>query len=429
MVRFRRLTMALGAAGTDLAGALGEDDIADAVIAGTADQGVGFGSSQVLWCGSPVARQHAPSSRLRLPAVGDRGRARRWRTRSTRAAATSSDNAPIADTDRGSAYTQPMRADIDLAAAAAFMATHARVLDRRRFQLLTGEADPSAVLAALEAYRNPDGGYGWGLEADLRSPESQPGAALHAFEVFEELAPITSPHAVALCDWLASISLPDGGLPFALPIGNAAGCAPWWTQADPTVSSLQITAAVTAAAHRVATRDPAVAAHPWLPRATGYCLAAIRALGEAHALELSFAVRLLHAVYDTQPEAAALLERLGRHIPASGLLAVEGGAEGEAIRPLDVAPVPDRPVRALFAPETITAELRRLAAQQQDDGGWRVDFRPGLTRSGAGVARLHDRVRAVHPPAPRPGLRRANAAAARTARCQPQRRRVDGDIR
>jgi hypothetical protein len=38
--------------------------------------------------------------------------------------------------------------------------------------------------------------------------------------------------------------------------------------------------------------------------------------------------------------------------------------------------VPDRPVRALFAPETITAELRRLAAQQQDDGGWRVDFAP-----------------------------------------------------
>lgn len=169
-----------------------------------------------------------------------------------------------------------MRTDVDLAAAAAFMATHARVLDRRRFQRLTGQADPSAVVAALEAYRNPDGGYGCGLEADLRSPESQPGAALHAFEVFEELAPATSPDAVALCDWLASISLLDGGLPFALPIGNAAGCAPWWTQADPTVSSLQITAAVTAAAHRVATHDPAVAAHPWLPRATGYCLAAIR---------------------------------------------------------------------------------------------------------------------------------------------------------
>lgn len=47
------------------------------------------------------------------------------------------------------------------------------------------DAPPDGALAALSAYRNPDGGYGWGLEADLRARESQPGAALHAFEVFE----------------------------------------------------------------------------------------------------------------------------------------------------------------------------------------------------------------------------------------------------
>ena len=41
-------------------------------------------------------------------------------------------------------------------------------------------SDPSGLLAALDGYRNPDGGYGWGLEPDLRTPESQPGAALHA---------------------------------------------------------------------------------------------------------------------------------------------------------------------------------------------------------------------------------------------------------
>ena len=77
---------------------------------------------------------------------------------------------------------------IDLGAAAAFMAGHARILDRRRFQLLLGESDSDAVLAALDGYRNPDGGYGWGLEPDLRSPESQPGAALHAFEVFADVS-------------------------------------------------------------------------------------------------------------------------------------------------------------------------------------------------------------------------------------------------
>jgi hypothetical protein len=44
------------------------------------------------------------------------------------------------------------------------------------------------------------------------------------------------------------------------------------------------------------------------------------------------------------------------------------------MRPLDFAPLPDLPARALFTPETITAELKRLADQQQDDGGWTIDF-------------------------------------------------------
>ena len=264
---------------------------------------------------------------------------------------------------------------VRLDAATQFMATHARLLDRRRLDVVLHGAPPDGALATLSAYRNPDGGYGWGLEADLRATESQPGAALHAFEVFEDIIPATTPRAVELCDWLASVSLPDGGLPFALPVSDRVGCAPFWTQADPAVSSLQITAVVTAIAHRVAAHDPAVRGHHWLTGATQYCLAAVEAMvGDPHALELTFALQLLDAVHDTYPEAAALLARLGKHIPASGLVHVGGDLEEEMMRPLDFAPAPDRPVRRLFAPEAISAELKRLIDQQQDDGGWPVDF-------------------------------------------------------
>jgi hypothetical protein len=264
---------------------------------------------------------------------------------------------------------------VDLDAVPGFMAMHARLLDRRRLDVVLHDAPPDGVLAALSGYRNPDGGYGWGLEPDLRAGESQPGAALHAFEVFEDIHPATSPQAVELCDWLASASVPGGGLPFALPVSDSAGCAPFWAEADPTVSSLQITAVVTAIAHRVARGDPAVAGHPWLARATDYCLAAIEAMGDApHALELAFALQLLDAVHDTRPEADALITRLGGHIPASGMVQVGGGLEDEMMRPLDFAPSPGRPVRRLFAREAISAELERLAGSQQDDGGWTVDF-------------------------------------------------------
>jgi hypothetical protein len=267
--------------------------------------------------------------------------------------------------------------NVDLSAAEAFMATHARVLDRRRFQLLMDAADPAAVLAALDGYRNPDGGYGWGLEPDLRSPESQPGAALHAFEVFEDIAPATAPHAAALCDWLESVTLPDGGVPFALPLTVTAGTAPWWQDADQTVSALQITSVSAAGAWRVAAHDPAVAGHPWLARATRYCLDAIAAIDqEPFAYVLAFAVRFLDAVHDAHPEAADLLRHLGKYLPADGRVRVRGGTADESLHPLDLAPEPGRPVRDLFSPDVISADLDRLAALQQDDGGWIVDFAP-----------------------------------------------------
>jgi len=264
---------------------------------------------------------------------------------------------------------------VDLTAAANFLATSARVLDRRRFDLLFREGDAGAVLAAVDAYRNPDGGYGWGLEPDLRSRTSQPGGALHAFEAFADVAPRTTERARELCDWLAAVSLPDGGLPFALPVPDPAACAPFWAQADSSASSLQITGIVAAAAHRVAAIDPAVARHPWLARATRFCLDAVGALGSApHAMELAFAIQFLDAAAPTAPRAVELLEALRPHVPAEGVLHVDGGADDEFMRPLDFAPFPGGPARTLFGPGVVEIEIRRLTDAQQADGGWPVDF-------------------------------------------------------
>nr|WP_198663270.1 hypothetical protein [Jiangella endophytica] len=263
---------------------------------------------------------------------------------------------------------------MDLTAATAFLAGHARQLDRLRFGLLTGTGDRTATLAALAGYRNPDGGFGWGLEPDLRSPESQPGAALHAFEVLAETGPGAAGLAGPLCDWLASVTLPDGGLPFALPVTVPAGTSHWWTDADPTASSLQISTAVAAQAHRAARLDPVVAGQPWLERVTDFVLATIAATERPQALELRFSLGLLDAVHDTRPEAAVQLERLGALVPPDGGIPVEGGIEGEAMHLLDLSPEPDRPLRALLDPDAVETDLDRLESLQQGDGGWVVDF-------------------------------------------------------
>ncbi|WP_306370555.1 hypothetical protein [Nocardiopsis sp. CC223A] len=267
--------------------------------------------------------------------------------------------------------------DIDLDRATAFMAGHARLLDRRRFEHLVRPTEHTgpAILAALDAYRNPDGGHGHGLEPDLRSPESQPGGALHALEAMADAAPATYPHAPALLDRLGAATLPDGGLPFALPVTDPAACAPFWVSADPAASSLQITAAVTAQAHRAARTDPRVADHPWLATATEYCLGEIAAIEEApFAYVLSFALGFLDAVVDTRPEAAGLLRRLARFVPADGRVPVAGGAAGETLHPLDYAAAPGRPIREHLDAGAVAADLDRLERGQRPDGGWTVDF-------------------------------------------------------
>ena len=264
---------------------------------------------------------------------------------------------------------------VDIGAAGDFMAGHARPLDRRRFGVVIHGDPPEGALAALSAYRNPDGGYGWGLEPDLRSTTSQPGPALHAFEVFEDILPATTPAAVELCDWLGSVTLPDGGVPFALPIDDGAASAPFWVNADPAESSLQITAIVTANAQRVAAQDDAVASHEWLARATEYGINAIGALQrQPQTLELAFSVQFLDAAYERHPRAEEMLRKLAEYIPDTGLVPVTGGIEGETMKPLDFAPFPDRPTRELFSPGVIEKDLERLAGEQREDGGWEVDF-------------------------------------------------------
>lgn len=268
----------------------------------------------------------------------------------------------------------------DLSSATAFLTTHARPLDRRRFELLRGTGTPASVVTALDAYRNGDGGYGWALEPDLRSALSQPVGALLAFEVFEECGPAVFARAAQLCDWLASISRPDGGLPFALPMTgpDAAGSAPFWAAADPDVSSLHMTAELAGAAHRVGRTDPAVRDHPWLARATAFCRDRIAALDHPpHVIEFRFVLDFLDTVHDTHPWAPAELRRLAAFLPADGSpLPVEGGSAGEVLRLLDLSPRPGRPLRALLDAAAVAAELDRLAADQLQDGGWTVDWTP-----------------------------------------------------
>ncbi len=264
--------------------------------------------------------------------------------------------------------------EMDLSAAVTFLSTHGRILERRRMQMLLGEGTAEDVLTALDAYRTADGGYGWGLEPDLRSTTSQPVAAMHALEVLAEVRDAESRRAPELLDWLSGHTFPDGGVPFVLPYSDTAGSARHWMTADSTVSSLMMTAQLAAQAHRLARYRADVAGHPWLGPATSYCLDQMEQTTSPHAIELMFVLRFLDAIAERTPRARPLLERFSGYVAKDGPHPVTGGAEGEVLYLLDFTPYSDAPSRAVFLAGAVAADRDRLASQQQPDGGWEVTY-------------------------------------------------------
>ena len=68
-----------------------------------------------------------------------------------------------------------------------FILTNARMIERRLFEFHFSEGDTHGVYHAVYAYRNPDGGFGHGMEPDTASPESQPLFSIMALEILDEV--------------------------------------------------------------------------------------------------------------------------------------------------------------------------------------------------------------------------------------------------
>jgi hypothetical protein len=263
----------------------------------------------------------------------------------------------------------------DFAAAAGFMAGHARVVDRRLFQRLfsggaAGAADSAwAVRDAVAAYRNSDGGFGFALEPDCRTAASQPAAVEMALRLMD-LADEWDPRLVAgAVDWLVTVAPAEGGAAFVEPSVSEGPHAPWWVPEAGHPASLIQTGQI--AGVLLARRF----AHPWLDRATEVMWSRIDALTAPSGYEMFGVLAFLQHVPD-RPRAAAAFARVGPLLLSGGLVALDpsAAAEGEAHTPLEFAPLPSSLARELFSEATIEAYLDHLAGAQRDDGGWTFNW-------------------------------------------------------
>jgi hypothetical protein len=270
---------------------------------------------------------------------------------------------------------------IDRAAADTFLFSCARLLDRHRHALLFGDGGPEPVLAALRAYRNPDGGFGHALEPDLRGPESQPAPTLYALEILGEAGAAEDQMTKDALAWVASISEPDGGIPFVLPGFEDHPHTFWWTPQPGSFLTLGLAATL----HGHGVHDS-----PWLSVATDWCWNAI----EANEAPSGYGLKYACAFLDAAPDAAraeAAVATLAERVAGTDAIALDAGAEGEALRPLDLSPRPGTRSRALVGQDAVDAHLDAVEAGQREDGGWMFDWlawSPAQTADWRGIVTL-----------------------------------------
>jgi hypothetical protein len=255
-----------------------------------------------------------------------------------------------------------------------FVWRNARLLERQLFTTLFCGGPPQAVIDALRAYQNPDGGFGHGLEPDKRCPDSQPVDVEMALKILDICSALTDPQVqdqliLPLCDFLASISDTSGGVPFALPSVNQYPHAPWWTiEANPP-ASINPTASI------VGFLLKARIQHPWLELAETYCWETIAGLHSEQYHDLMPALTFLANAPDSQ-RAEPEIQRILQHILQRNLVELDPQAGGYVKMPLDWAPSPESPCRVLFDQETIDLHLEALLQRQQPDGGWTINWDP-----------------------------------------------------
>jgi hypothetical protein len=255
----------------------------------------------------------------------------------------------------------------DIDAAEQFIASHGRILDRRRFERLFREGEAQPLRDAVAAYRNPDGGFGHGLEPDARSPGSQPAAAELGLRALHEADAWSPELALAACDWLQTIALPDGGLVFVEPTVEGWPHAPWWVPQQDRVASLISTGQLAGTLHARGVR------HPWLDQATEVMWRGIDGLSEAGPYDMRGVLRFLDHVPD-RSRAERAFEQAGQLLIKLNLVALDPDVTGEAHLPLDFAPAPGCLARRLFDDATIDAHLDHLAQAQREDGGWMFNW-------------------------------------------------------
>jgi hypothetical protein len=266
-----------------------------------------------------------------------------------------------------------------------FLARNGRLLERRLFAFHFDGGSADAVVSALAAYQNADGGFGWGLEPDKRAAASQPVDLQIALQTLDAVGRVRGPLTEAALGWLDATSDEGGALPYTLPSSANAPHAFWWEPNDERCApNLNPTAAIIGllAKHGLV--------HRAINRGAAFCWTALEGSETTDFHEIMPTLEFLASAQD-RGRAEAAVDRIRGRVGAPGVVALDPDATGYVQKPLDFAPTPASPLHTLFGQPVLDHHLDALAARQQDDGGWPLNWEsvgPGATLEARGMVTL-----------------------------------------
>ena len=170
--------------------------------------------------------------------------------------------------------------------------------------------------------------------------------------------------ALRACDFLETVTTPDGAVPVVLPSIAGYPSAAHWAGADEYEPSLNPTASIAGHLHALGV------GHPWLDRATEWSFSTLEREGpplEAHTIKCI--VRFFEHVPD-QARVAPLVDVVASALPECEFFRTDPDASSYGLTPTDFATSPDSRWRAWFDDQSFEAHLDRLVRDQGPDGGW-----------------------------------------------------------
>ena len=259
-------------------------------------------------------------------------------------------------------------------AARSFLKSRARRLDLAVFEYRFENGAAAAVLDALGAYQNPDGGFGNALEPDLRTPSSSALATAIGMEVMTEIeCNPEEPRLRSAVEYLEGTHDSVTNTWRAVP--NDTGDYPhaiWWEDENGGLARLfhdfRIIprAAILASLHTY----PGLVPKDWLAGVTEDCVRFIEmAPLDAFRLDgFAYGVRLAEAPMLPDQSRQRLRLRLGGVVESVVNTDPESWSQ-YCLAPLKAAPGPDS-LAALQLDTAIEMHLDYTIVHQTDEGAW-----------------------------------------------------------